>query len=78
MRSISVSNATPIITTVNTNSILKVTVSSYTTAKDKDAVEVVANFASLPDGTIYAATTTFDLKDAGATVTVENSGYKKI
>jgi hypothetical protein len=63
---------------VTANRILKVAVSSYTTAKDKDAVDAVADFETLPDGTTHVATTTFDLKSAGATITVLNSGYKKI
>jgi len=62
---------------VTANRVLKVAVSSYTTAKDKDAVDVVADFETLPDGTTHAATTNFDLKSAGATITVLNSGYKK-
>jgi len=62
---------------VTANRILKVAVSSYTTAKDKDAVDVVADFETLPDGTTHVATTNFDLKSAGATITVLNSGYKK-
>jgi hypothetical protein len=61
----------------NTNRVLKVAVSSYTTAKDKDAVDMVASFETLPDGTGHAAKTTFDLKSAGVIVKVDNSGYKK-
>jgi hypothetical protein len=62
----------------NTNRILKVAVSSYSTAKDKDPVDFVADFNALPDGTIHVATTTFNLKSEGTTVKVDNSGYRKI
>ena len=62
----------------NTDRILKVSVSSYSTAKDKDAVDFAADFKALPDGTTYVGTTTIDLKSQGAAVKVDNTGYRKM
>lgn len=62
----------------NTDRILRVAVSSYSTAKDKDAVDFAADFKSLPDGTTYVGTTTIDLKSQGASVKVDNTGHRKM
>jgi hypothetical protein len=55
-----------------------ITVDSYLDDPKSDIVTLAVNFASLPDGTNYAAST--DLKAAGKNMEIKtaNSGYQKI
>jgi hypothetical protein len=59
-----------------TNKILGVNVTT-TLEGDKAPVNFKTSFASLQDGTGYPEKVVLDAKEAGITVNVENSGYKK-
>jgi hypothetical protein len=60
-----------------TNRLLGLGVSSYLD-DPSDAVLLDVGMGVLPDGTIYTAKTVLSAKAKGLTVTVENSGYRKI
>jgi len=57
--------------------LLKVAVSSYGTALDKDAVNAQVDYKSLPDGTTYQASKTLEVKSQNLVVKTTTSGYKK-
>ena len=58
------------------NRLLAMKVTSYLDSPD-DAVVLNAEMGVLPDGTIYTARTTLNVKAKEMTVTVENSGYRR-
>ena len=60
-----------------TNRLLGIDVASYLDSP-QDAVQLDVAMGVLPDGTIYAARSVLDAKAKDITVTVENSGYRKI
>jgi hypothetical protein len=60
-----------------TNSLAAVALSTYLD-KPEDAVQLDVKYASLPDGTNYAAQTTLVVKAKNITVVVENSGYRPL
>jgi Rieske Fe-S protein len=62
---------------IQTNRLLGLAVSSYLDTPD-DAVNLDVAMGVLADGTIYSAKTVLDAKAKGITVTVENSGHRKI
>jgi hypothetical protein len=57
--------------------LLKVAVSSYNTAMDKDAVNANVDFKTLPDGTTYQALKTLEVKSQSVVIKIANSGFKK-
>lgn len=57
--------------------LMKVAISSYNTAMDKDAVNATSEFTTLPDGTTCAVSRTLELKAESAVIKVANSGHKK-
>lgn len=60
-----------------TNRLLGMAVSSYLdSAKDPVALNVMMSV--LPDGTIYAAQSKLDAKAMGISVSIENTGYRRI
>jgi hypothetical protein len=60
-----------------TNRLLGMAVSSYLD-DPSDAVALNVAMSVLPDGTIYAASSTLNAAAKGLSVTVENSGYRRI
>jgi hypothetical protein len=60
-----------------TNRLLGINVSSYLDSP-ADPVLLDVGMGVLPDGTIYTAKTVLDAKAKGLTVTVENSGHRKL
>jgi hypothetical protein len=60
-----------------TNRLLGIGVASYLDAPD-DAVNLDVGMGVLADGTIYSAKTVLDAKAKGITVTVENTGHRRI
>lgn len=62
---------------LTTNRILGLGVSTYL-ENPEDTVTLEVSFASLPDGTGYPAQIALEAKAKDLTVTVENSGYRKM
>jgi hypothetical protein len=62
---------------IPTNRLLGIGVASYLDTP-ADAVNLDVTMGVLTDGTIYSAKTVLDAKAKGITVTVENSGHRKI
>jgi hypothetical protein len=59
-----------------TDKIGGVTVATYTD-KAKEAVDLKVTFEAFPDGTVYPAQISLDVKKENMNVTIQNSGYKK-
>ena len=57
--------------------LLALNVDTYLEKKD-DAVTLAVQMATLPDGALYAAQTTFEAKAKNIRVVVQNSGYRPI
>lgn len=62
---------------IPTNRLLGIGVASYLDAP-QDAVNLDVAMGVLADGTIYSAKTVLDAKAKGITVTVENTGHRKL
>ena len=60
-----------------TNRLLGMHVSSYLETTD-DAVQLDVAMGVLPDGTMYAATTTLNAKAKDVVVTIQNTGHRRI
>lgn len=60
-----------------TNQVTNVTISSFLTAIDKDAVNAMADYTAMPDGVSYPASKTLEVKSQALVVKTTNSGYKK-
>jgi len=60
-----------------TNRLLAIAVASYLDSPS-DAVALNVAMSVLPDGTIYAQRSTLDARAKGISVSVENSGYRRI
>ena len=60
-----------------TNHLLAMMVASYIEKPD-DAVKLNVQFADLPDGTTYQATTTLDAPAKSISVKIENSGHRPV
>jgi hypothetical protein len=59
------------------NRLLGLGVNSYID-KPEDAVTLAVQMATLPDGALYAATTTLDAKAKNITVVITNSGHRPV
>ncbi len=57
--------------------LLAMMVASYLEKPD-DAVKLNVQFADLPDGTTYQATTTLDAPAKNISVKIENSGHRPV
>jgi len=60
-----------------TNRLLGITVATYLDSAD-DPIALNVMMSVLPDGTIYAGRSTLDAKAKGLSVSIENTGYRRI